>query len=181
VLFFDLTFLPLIQAVANRTKTIKAFVAMTDRAHMPAADVAAKIPNLLCYEELVEAQDDRYEWPSFDENTASSLCYTSGTTGNPKGVLYSHRSTVLHACAAALPDALNCSARDTILPVVPMFHVNAWSLPYVGCMTAPSSSSPAPGSTASRCTNCSRAKASRCRPACPRCGRGCWPTWKPTA
>ena len=135
VLFFDLTFLPLIQAVAHRTKTVKAYVAMTDRAHMPPADVAAKIPNLLCYEELLDSQDDRYAWPDFDENTASSLCYTSGTTGNPKGVLYSHRSTVLHTYAAALPDALNCSARDVILPVVPMFHVNAWGLPYVGCMT----------------------------------------------
>ncbi|MCC6248545.1 MAG: AMP-binding protein, partial [Rubrivivax sp.] len=98
------------------------------------ADTAAKIPNLLVYEDLVAAEDDRYTWPTFDENTASSLCYTSGTTGNPKGVLYSHRSTVLHAYAAAMPDALNCSAADTILPVVPMFHVNAWSLPYVGCM-----------------------------------------------
>ena len=109
---------------------------MTDRAHMPAADVAAKIPNLLCYEELRRgAGRPLRPGPSFDENTASSLCYTSGTTGNPKGVLYSHRSTVLHAYAAAMPDALNCSARDSILPVVPMFHVNAWSLPYVGCMT----------------------------------------------
>ncbi len=135
VLFFDLTFLPLIQAVAGRTKTVKHWVAMTDRAHMPTGEAAAKIPNLLCYEELVEAQDDRYHWPSFDENLASSLCYTSGTTGNPKGVLYSHRSTVLHTYAAALPDALNCSERDVILPVVPMFHVNAWGLPYVGCMT----------------------------------------------
>jgi fatty-acyl-CoA synthase len=134
VLFFDLTFLPLVAAVAHRTKTIRHFVAMTDRAHLP-ADAAAKIPNLLAYEDLVEAQDDRYEWPDFDENTASSLCYTSGTTGNPKGVLYSHRSTVLHTYAAALPDALNCSARDVILPVVPMFHVNAWGLPYVGCLT----------------------------------------------
>ncbi len=137
VLFFDLTFLPLIAAVAGRTKTIRHFVAMTDRAHlakvMP-ADAAAKIPNLLVYEDLVAAEDEHFTWPSFDENTASSLCYTSGTTGNPKGVLYSHRSTVLHAFAAALPDALNCAAADTILPVVPMFHVNAWSLPYVGCM-----------------------------------------------
>ena len=91
----------------------------------------AKIPNLLCYEDLVDAQDDAYAWPQLDENHASSLCYTSGTTGNPKGVLYSHRSTVLHAFGAALPDALNCSSRDVILPVVPMFHVNAWSLPYV--------------------------------------------------
>jgi 3-(methylthio)propionyl---CoA ligase len=131
VLFFDMTFLPLIEAVASRVKTIKHFVAMTDRAHMPAS---SKVPKLLCYEELLAAQDDRYDWPQFDENTASSLCYTSGTTGNPKGALYSHRSTLLHALAAATPDALNCSAADTILPVVPMFHVNAWSLPYVACM-----------------------------------------------
>jgi 3-(methylthio)propionyl---CoA ligase len=133
VLFFDLTFLPLIAAVAGRTKTVRHWVAMTDRAHLPAD--AAKIPGLLCYEDLIDAQDDHFEWPSFDENLASSLCYTSGTTGNPKGVLYSHRSTLLHAFAAALPDALNCSANDVILPVVPMFHVNAWSLPYVACMT----------------------------------------------
>jgi len=130
-LFFDLTFLPLVEAVASRVKTIRHFVLMTDRAHMPAA---SKVANLLCYEDLLGAQDDRFDWPDFDENTASSLCYTSGTTGNPKGVLYSHRSTLLHAYAAALPDSLNCSARDTILPVVPMFHVNAWSLPYVACM-----------------------------------------------
>jgi fatty-acyl-CoA synthase len=131
VLCFDLTFLPLVEAVAARLKTVKHFVALTDRAHMPAQ---SKIANLLCYEELVEAQDDRYDWPQFDENAASSLCYTSGTTGNPKGVLYSHRSTTLHTYAAALPDALNASARDVILPVVPMFHVNAWGLPYVACM-----------------------------------------------
>ncbi len=131
VLFFDLTFLPLIEAVASRVKTIKTFVAMTDRAHMPKE---SKVAGLLCYEELVEATSDKYEWPAFDENSASSLCYTSGTTGNPKGALYSHRSTVLHTYAAALPDALNCSARDSILPVVPMFHVNAWGLPYVACM-----------------------------------------------
>ena len=131
VLFFDLTFLPLVEAIAGRVKTIKAFVAMTDRAHMPAT---SKMPNLLCYEELVDAASPDFVWPSFDENTASSLCYTSGTTGNPKGALYSHRSTVLHTYAAALPDSLNCSARDVILPVVPMFHVNAWGLPYAACM-----------------------------------------------
>jgi 3-(methylthio)propionyl---CoA ligase len=131
ILFFDLTFLPLVEAVASRVRTIKAFVAMTDRAHMPSA---SKVPNLLCYEELIAGASDRFEWPSFDENTASSLCYTSGTTGNPKGALYSHRSTMLHTFAAALPDSLNCAARDTILPVVPMFHVNAWGLPYVACM-----------------------------------------------
>ena len=134
VLFFDLTFLPLIAAAAPRTKTVRHWVAMTDRAHLPEA--AKSIPNLLVYEDLIDSQpDDAFEWPLFDENTASSLCYTSGTTGNPKGVLYSHRSTILHTMAAALPDALNCSARDVILPVVPMFHVNAWGLPYVGCMT----------------------------------------------
>ena len=132
VLFFDMTFLPLIQAVAGRTKTVRHWVAMTDRAHMPADP---KIPNLLCYEDLLAQHDDRYEWPSFDENTASSLCYTSGTTGNPKGVLYSHRSTVLHTMAAALPDCLGCGASDVILPVVPMFHVNSWGIVYLAPMT----------------------------------------------
>lgn len=124
--FFDLTFLPLVEGLAAHCPQVKGWVAMTDRAHMPAEP---KVP-LLCYEELVEAQDGNYEWPQLDENSASSLCYTSGTTGNPKGALYSHRSTVLHSYAAALPDALGCSAKDVILPVVPMFHVNAWGLPY---------------------------------------------------
>jgi 3-(methylthio)propionyl---CoA ligase len=142
VLFFDLTFLPIIEAVAGRLKTVRHLVAMTDRAHMPAS---VKLPDLLCYEDLLEAQSDQYEWPSFDENTASSLCYTSGTTGNPKGVLYSHRSTVLHTYAAALPDALNLSARDVVLPVVPMFHVNAWGLPYAACMTGARLVFPGPG------------------------------------
>ena len=131
VLFFDLTFLPLVEAIAHRVKTIKKFVAMTDRAHMPAD---SKIPGLLCYEELMAGASDVFAWPTLDEGQASSLCYTSGTTGNPKGVLYSHRSTVLHTFAIALPDALSCSAKDSILPVVPMFHVNAWGLPYAACM-----------------------------------------------
>lgn len=124
--FFDMTFLPLVEGVAPHCPNVKGWVAMTDRAHMPAG---SKVP-LLCYEDLVDAQDGNYAWPQFDENLASSLCYTSGTTGNPKGALYSHRSTVLHSYASALPDALGCSARDVILPVVPMFHVNAWGLPY---------------------------------------------------
>jgi len=131
VLFFDMTFLPLIEAIAGRTSTIKHFVAMTSREHMPAS---SKVPNLLCYEDLLAAASPDYAWPQFDENTASTLCYTSGTTGNPKGALYSHRSTMLHTMAGAAPDALNCGARDVILPVVPMFHVNAWGLPYIACM-----------------------------------------------
>ena len=152
---------------------------MTDRAHMPAQ---TKVPNLLCYEELVEAQDDRYDWPQFDENTASSLCYTSGTTGNPKGVLYSHRSTILHAYAAALPDALNASARDVILPVVPMFHVNAWGLPYVACMVGAKLVLPGRGARRQEPVRAVRKReASPCRPACPRSGRGCWPMWTPTS
>ena len=124
-LFFDLTFLPIIEAIAPLCRTMKGYVAMTDKAHMPESKV-----ELLCYEDLLNKHSDRYVWPEFDENLASSLCYTSGTTGHPKGVLYSHRSTLLHSFAAAMPDALNLSARDTILPVVPMFHVNAWGLPY---------------------------------------------------
>ena len=115
VMFFDLSFLPLVEAIAPRVKTIRAFVAMTSRAHMPASSTVA---NLLCYEDLLDAASPAFDWPVFDEQTASSLCYTSGTTGHPKGVLYSHRSTLLHTYAAALPDALNCCARDTVLPVV---------------------------------------------------------------
>jgi len=126
-LLFDLTFTPIIEAVAPLCKTIKGFIALCDRAHLPATD---KIPNLHCYEDLIAAASDHFDWPLFDENSASSLCYTSGTTGNPKGALYSHRSTLLHSYASSMPDALNVSARDVVLPVVPMFHVNAWGLPY---------------------------------------------------
>ena len=126
-LFFDLTFLPAIEAMARHCKTIKGYVAMCGREHMPQA---TDIPMLLCYEDLVDSASGEYAWPQFDERSAASLCYTSGTTGNPKGALYSHRSTVLHAYASAMPNALNVSARDTVLPVVPMFHVNAWGLPY---------------------------------------------------
>ncbi|MDB5936162.1 MAG: long-chain fatty acid--CoA ligase [Massilia sp.] len=126
-LFFDLTFLPLIEAVAANCKTVKAFVLMADRDRMPQE---TKIANLLCYEDLIASNSDDFEWPLFDENSAASLCYTSGTTGNPKGALYSHRSTVLHSYASGMPNALNVSAADTVLPVVPMFHVNAWGLPY---------------------------------------------------
>lgn len=141
ILFFGLTFLPIVEQIAQHTDTVRAFVAMTGRDNMP---LAASVPNLLCYEDLVASGDADFDWPEIDENTASSLCYTSGMTGNPKGVLYSHRSTVLHSYAAALPDAMNCSANDSILPVVPMFHVNAWGLPYVGCMVGAKLVSPGP-------------------------------------
>jgi 3-(methylthio)propionyl---CoA ligase len=124
--FFDLTFLKLVEGVAPHCKGVRGWVAMTDKAHMP----QSALPELLCYEDLINAHSDDYEWPVFDESAAAGLCYTSGTTGNPKGVLYSHRSTILHAYAACLPDAINLSARDVVLPVVPMFHVNAWGLPY---------------------------------------------------
>jgi len=126
-LFFDLTFLPLVESLAPQFKSVKHFVLMSDRAHMPAS---SNLPGLLCYEDLVAAAGEQYTWPQLDENTASSLCYTSGTTGHPKGVLYSHRSNVLQAYAAALPDSLNLSAHDAVLPVVPMFHANSWSLAY---------------------------------------------------
>ena len=130
-LFFDLSFTPLIEKLGPSMKSVKGFVAMTDRAHMPAIGV----PNLICYEELVGAQSSDYEWPVFDERTASSLCYTSGTTGNPKGVLYSHRSTVLHSYATCMTDGLGLSAVESALLVVPMFHVNAWGMPYAGAMS----------------------------------------------
>lgn len=126
-LMFDFCFLPLIEAIAPHCKTIKGFILMGDPDRMPAD---SKIPNLLCYEELIRSHSDEYVWPLFDENSAATLCYTSGTTGNPKGALYSHRSTVLHAYASAMPNALNVSSQDTVMPVVPMFHVNAWGLPY---------------------------------------------------
>ncbi len=130
-IFFDVNFANLIEALVPHCPGVKGWIALCSSAEMP----ANKILNLLCYEELLAAQSDDYEWPEFDENTASSLCYTSGTTGNPKGVLYSHRSTMLHAYGSSLPDALGASALDTILPAVPMFHVNAWGLPYACALT----------------------------------------------
>lgn len=139
-LFFDLTFLPLIEAVHPHLESLRGFVVMSDRAHMP----ESKIPGLLCYEELLEAASDSFDWPEFDENTASSLCYTSGTTGNPKGVLYSHRSTVLHSLVISLPEVMNFSEKATVLPVVPMFHVNAWGIPYATPFTGTKLVNPGP-------------------------------------
>jgi fatty-acyl-CoA synthase len=132
ILCFDLTFLPLVQAVHERCPTIRKWVALCDADRLPAD---SGIPNLVSYEAWMGPLSDRYDWPVFDENSASSMCYTSGTTGNPKAALYSHRSTLLHAYAAALPDVMDLSARDSVLPVVPMFHVNAWGIPYSAALT----------------------------------------------
>ncbi|HEX5358089.1 MAG TPA: 3-(methylthio)propionyl-CoA ligase [Aquabacterium sp.] len=131
VIFVDLNIFPLVEKLAPSLPTLKHVVLMCARENMPRE---CALPNLHCYEDLIAAEDGNYNWPSFDENTAASICYTSGTTGNPKGAVYSHRSTVLHAFAAALPDAMSLKATDTVLPVVPMFHVNAWGLPYTAAM-----------------------------------------------
>ena len=132
VLCFDMSFLPIVKAIHGKCRTIKHYIALCDADKLP-ADTG--IPGLVSYEAWIGTQPAQYAWPQFDENSASSMCYTSGTTGNPKAALYSHRSTMLHAFAGALPDALCLSARDSILPVVPMFHVNAWGLPYAAAMT----------------------------------------------
>ncbi len=142
VLCFDMTFLPIIQAVHSKCASVKHWVAMCDADKLP-ADTG--IPNLISYEAWMGSQSTTYQWPVFDENTASSMCYTSGTTGNPKAALYSHRSTTLHAYAAALPDVMCISARDAILPVVPMFHVNAWGIPYSAALTGAKLVFPGPG------------------------------------
>ena len=142
VLCFDMTFLPIVQAVHSKCTSVKHWVAMCDADKLP-ADTG--IPNLISYEAWMGNQSTTYQWPVFDENTASSMCYTSGTTGNPKAALYSHRSTTLHAYAAALPDVMCISARDAILPVVPMFHVNAWGIPYSAALTGAKLVFPGPG------------------------------------
>jgi len=139
---FDMTFLPIAKAIHAKCPSVKHWVALCDADKLP-ADTG--IPNLQSYEALLALQATDYTWPELDENTASSMCYTSGTTGNPKAALYSHRSTVLHAYAAALPDVMCLSARDAILPVVPMFHVNAWGIPYSAALTGAKLVFPGPG------------------------------------
>ena len=131
VLFFDLSFLKLVESVAPRLNTIEKFVLLTDRAHMPENSPL----ELLCYEDLVAAQDGKFDWVDVDEHAPSGLCYTSGTTGNPKGVLYSHRSNVLHAFAASLNDVFGLSAQTVVMPFSPMYHANAWSVPYAAALT----------------------------------------------
>ncbi|ORB31836.1 long-chain-fatty-acid--CoA ligase [Mycolicibacterium parafortuitum] len=133
VLFFDITFASMVGALAPALETVEHFVVMTDRAHMP--DVpGVPAERLLCWEEFIGRQSTHYDWPEFDERSASSLCYTSGTTGNPKGVLYSHRSTMLHTLMTAARDAIDIHSGSVILLVVPMFHANAWGTPYTAAM-----------------------------------------------
>jgi acyl-CoA synthetase (AMP-forming)/AMP-acid ligase II len=131
LLFVDLSFVSLIEKLAAELAPVRHYVIMTDRAHMP----ATSLPGVLCYEDLIDDEDDDYSWPEFDERTASSLCYTSGTTGNPKGALFSHRSTVLHAFESCRADGVAISMHDSLCPVVPMFHANAWATPYAAAMS----------------------------------------------
>jgi fatty-acyl-CoA synthase len=129
MMFVDLTFVPLLEKIADKLPTIERYVILTDGAHMP----QTSLKNAVAYEDWIAGVDGDFAWRSFDENTAAGMCYTSGTTGNPKGVLYSHRSNILHSMIAAMPDAMAASSRDVILPVVPMFHANCWGL----ALTAP--------------------------------------------
>ena len=126
VVFIDPMFIPLVEGLADRLPSVTAYVALTSRGAMPESGLS----NLYCYEDLVGQESSAYPWPDLEEKTASALCYTSGTTGDPKGVLYDHRSTVLHAYASCMPNVLRLSHSDVVLPVVPMFHVNAWGIPY---------------------------------------------------
>ena len=130
VIFFDLDLAPLVQKLLPLCSGVQHWVLMSDEQAQPAAE----IPQLLRYDSLLQAEHDRYDWPALHEDQAASLCYTSGTTGNPKGALYSHRAIVLHSYAAALPDVMNLSVHDVALPIVPMFHVNAWGIPYTAAL-----------------------------------------------
>jgi fatty-acyl-CoA synthase len=124
VMMTDLTFLPLLEKLADRLAPIERYIVLTDVTHMPATTLKNAVP----YEEWIGEIDDDFAWKSFDEKTAAGMCYTSGTTGNPKGVVYSHRSNVLHSMIASAPDAMGVSCRDVVMPVVPMFHANCWGL-----------------------------------------------------
>ncbi|MDP9138145.1 MAG: AMP-binding protein, partial [Pseudomonadota bacterium] len=132
LVFVDLSFLPLFEKLAPMLKTVEGYVLMTGREHMPASTT---LTNVTCYEDLIAGGDQDFAWPELDEHSACGMCYTSGTTGNPKGVVYSHRSNVLHAMASCTAGALGLTSRDSILPVVPMFHANAWSMVFSVPMT----------------------------------------------
>jgi acyl-CoA synthetase (AMP-forming)/AMP-acid ligase II len=130
-LLLDLTFVPIAEAIAARCPTIKGYIILTDRAHMP----TTKLHNVLCYEELLAAEDENFDWVQVDERAAAGICYTSGTTGNPKGVVYSHRSNVLHAMAINNPDVLGLRSADSVMPIVPLFHANAWGITFAAPMS----------------------------------------------
>jgi fatty-acyl-CoA synthase len=130
ILFFDTTFAPLVEKIAPLLKTVQTYVAFTDREHTPKSSVT----HFVAYEDFIHGHAQEATWGGFDENTAAGLCYTSGTTGDPKGVLYSHRSNVLHAMAANSTDVFGCGASDVVMPIVPMFHANAWAISFVGPM-----------------------------------------------
>ena len=126
----DVMFVPLLESLAEQFDGVEGYIVMTDAAHMP----ETSLQNVHCYETLIATEPTDFEWPEFDERSASALCYTSGTTGDPKGVLYDHRSTVLHAYASVAPDVMGLSSFDCVMPVVPLFHVNAWGTPYSAVM-----------------------------------------------
>jgi fatty-acyl-CoA synthase len=139
-IFVDLLVVPLLEALKDHLPKVEGYIILTDEAHMP----ETSLPNVMCYETLLSKQSTSFEWPEFDENTASAMCYTSGTTGNPKGVVYSHRSTLLHAFGGSMPDVVAASYKETTLPIVPMFHVNAWGAPYASLMVGTKMVMPGP-------------------------------------
>ena len=140
-LFVDLSFIPLLEAIKDQITSVEKFIILADENNMPETTLS----NVLCYESLIKDEPTTFEWPSFDENKGAYLCYTSGTTGHPKGVMYSHRSTVLHSMASISADALGINGQSCILPVVPMFHVNAWGTPFSCAMVGAKMVFPGPG------------------------------------